>query len=97
MSALTYTTKFTLATVLLPLCGVSLWMIAAPGAVAISPSTYATLATLLLTIAFVALETRRGRAGGSIGERLHQIDTAQSTTHRRSIAAADANRSEWRS
>ena len=96
MSSLTYKTKFTLATMLVPSCILSSWMIAAPGAVAVSLSTYAALATLLLTLAAVALGTRRnGRADGTIRQRLHRIDTAQPPTNRRSVAAADANRSEW--
>lgn len=98
MSSLTYKTRFTLAAVLLPPCIVSLWMIGAPGAVAISPSTYAAFAALLLALGGVALTTgRNGQAVGSIGQLLHAVDTAQPSTNGRTGEAANANRSDWRS
>ena len=67
--------RFTIGLALLvPFMG-SLWLLAVPNA--ITSTTYAVLATLLMALAAVAMNTyANGRAANSMGQLLHETETS---------------------
>ena len=75
MAPLTKFTQYTLVVALLVPCALSLWVIAVPSIM--TPSTLAVSTALFLSLAAVVIATvRNGRATGSLGEMLYEVEPA---------------------
>jgi len=81
MTLFTHEGRLIVASAMLVPAMVSLWLMAVPGIV--TPSTYATIAALMLALAAIVLNTyKSAQAPGSMGHVLYQTELATASSGR---------------